>query len=100
MCAVEQVCHCQADDAGNGAGGHKVYQGLDAYGADLLHVAHRQNAVNHAQQDHRHNDEFEQIDKDVAKGFQIVGGKVGYLHRVAGKAGDDPQDQRDQDLHG
>src|SRR5699024_776127 len=99
-CAQEDVGQHQADDAGDGGGHQEVQDGFHTHGADLLHVVHGDDAVNHGQEHHRHDDELQKVHKDVAKGLEIVGGEVLPLGKVAHKTDHNAQDQGDQDLQG
>ena len=65
----EDVGKHQADDAGAGRGDEEVGDRLPADGADLLHVAHRDDAVDHRQQHDGHDDELEEVDEDGAEGL-------------------------------
>ena len=99
-CAQEDVGHHQADDAGDGGGYQEIEDGFHAHGADLLHVVHGDDAVDHGQEHHRHDDELQKVHEDVAKGLEIVGGEVLPLGKVAHKTDHNAQDQGDQDLQG
>ena len=81
--AHEDVGEDQADDAGDGGGAEEVGHRLHAHGAHLLHVAHGEDAVDHAQQHHGHHDELQKIHEDVAEGLQIRRGKVRQTGEVA-----------------
>ena len=98
----ENVGEHQSDDTGDSGGHHEVNHSLDTNGANLLHVAHGQDAVDHGEQHHGHHDKFQQVDEDVAEGLEVVGGKL--LAAVADKGADQSHDdtghQCDEDTHG
>ena len=73
---VEDVRKEKADDAGDCRGDEEVSDRLPADGADLLHIAHRDDTVDHRQQHDGHNNELEEIDEDGAEGLQVVGGQT------------------------
>ena len=97
---VEDVGHDQTDDAGDSGGAEEVRHGLPAHGADLLHVIHGENTVDHGEQHHGNNDELQEVDENGAKGLQVVGSKVGCASEIADQTDSDAQDQGNQDLHG
>ena len=66
---------------------------LPANGADFLHIAHRDDTVDHRQQHDGHNDELEEIDEDRAEGLQVVGGKFGLTDKIEDKSDRNTQDQ-------
>ena len=68
-CIVEEVGEYQADDAGRGRGDKEVGDRLPADGADLLHIAHGDDAVDHRQQHDGDDDELEEVDEDGAEGL-------------------------------
>ena len=99
-CIVEQVAQNQADDTGDGGGAQEVCNGLPADGADLLHVIHGNDALDHGQQNNGNNDELQQVDKDGAEGLQVVGGKVAAAGNCgADQAKCDTSNQGNDDLH-
>ena len=95
---VEDVGEHKADHAGDGSGDEEVRHGLPADGADLLHVAHGDDAVDHRQQDNGNNDELEEVDEDGAEGLEVVGRDLGLTHKVEGKADHDTEQQSNEDL--
>ena len=68
-CIVEEVGEYQADDAGRGRGDKEVGDRLPADGADLLHIAHGDDAVDHRQQHDGDDDELEEVDEDGTEGL-------------------------------
>ena len=64
---VEDVRKEKADDAGRGRGDEEVGDRLPADGADLLHIAHREDTVDHRQQHDGHDDELEEVNEDGTK---------------------------------
>ena len=64
---VEDVGEHKADHAGDGSGDEEIRHGLPADGADLLHVAHGDDAVDHRQQHDGHDDELEEVNEDGTK---------------------------------
>jgi len=95
----EDVGKHQADDAGRGRGDEEVGDRLPADGADLLHVAHGDDAVDHRQQHDGHDDELEEVNEDGTKGFEIVRRDLGLTDKVEDKTDHDAQDQCKNDLH-
>ena len=66
---VEDVGEHKADHAGDGSSDEEVRHGLPADGADLLHIAHGDDAVDHRQQHDGDDDELEEVDEDGTEGL-------------------------------
>ena len=96
--AVEDAGQHQTDDAGDGGGDHEVNNSFPAHGADLLHVAHGDDAVDHGQQHHGNHDEFQQVHEDIAEGLDIIGGEVSGASKIENQAHNDAQHQSNKDL--
>ena len=96
---VEDVCHHQADDAGDGGGDHEVGHGLPAHGAHLLHVTHGNDAVDHGQQHHGNHDELQQVHEDVAEGLEVIGGEISDADKVENQTDNDAQNQSNKNLN-
>ena len=75
-CAVEEVGQDQTDHAGNGGGAHEVDNGLPGNRAYFPHITHRDDAVDHGEQHHGNYDELQQVDENITKRLQVIGGEV------------------------
>ena len=52
------------------------------------------------QQHNRDHDEFQEVDENVTKGFQVTCGKGRIASEIAHQANRNAQRERDQDLYG
>ena len=66
---IENIGERQTDHTSDGGGHQEIGHGFPAHGANLLHVVHGQDAVDHTQQYHGHHDELQQVHKDIAEGL-------------------------------
>ena len=74
--ALEQVDQHKADHDGDGGGTHVVDKSFQADRADALEIVQGDNAVCDRQQNHRNNQELQQVDIDRADGLDPCGGKI------------------------
>ncbi len=96
----EDVGKHQTDHTGDRGGDQEVSYGLDSHGANLLHVAHGEDAVNHAQQHYGYYNELQQVHEDVAEGLQIRRSEVRPSGEIADQAHSNTGKERNQDPYG
>ena len=92
-CVVEQRSQHKADDAGDGGGDHEVGHCLPAHGADLLHVAHGDDTVDHGKQHHRHHNELQQVYENITERLEVTGGELCGACKIQHQTHHDAQNQ-------
>lgn len=79
--SFEQIRDDQANHHCDGGSTEVVEHGFPPNGTDLFDVLHGDHSFHNGQENDRDDDEFQQINEDIAQGFQNVGGPVRALQR-------------------
>ena len=74
-------------------GAHIVHNGLAAHGADLLHVAHGDDTVDHGEQHHRHHNELQQVYENITERLEVTGGELCGACKIQHQTHHDAQNQ-------